>query len=473
MLALAVAAAYAGWWAFWHHHAKRFQEVRKGVFYRVAQPSELGFRYLVNDVGVKTVLSVQLYDFRLRRGLVSFGPTDGCRESEYVEQLGARPVQWPMGVEKSWPWLTPWQFEQFFRLMDDPDNWPVAVHCQGGRHRTGTLSALFRLEYDRWPADRALAEMYSFKFGGAIRLQEHNLRTYLPRPHPDAAEWNSLASFCSALVAGPCADYEELVRRLRALREALRSKAAQHADAGWDQRACERRTTDSHVHDGGPALASSLVPPYEAGSLPEVDEQLSNYIQHDGHFAIPLTQRLIDQPDDPLVPVVAAKAAASVESLDAGRANWSMAAALLADFGGQDQQRRLRAALSDAAFQQASPERFDALVDGVTNRYTPNRIAFLVPLLENEAGHLRDGARQYRYCDTAVARLSAIVDENFPDIVPGWGIDAWNNGRVAARAWLASHPAETELRPLVPASGQTEVLPGDPAPREDLSRAKL
>ncbi|OYV80941.1 MAG: hypothetical protein B7Z73_18700, partial [Planctomycetia bacterium 21-64-5] len=139
LLAVAVAAAYAGWWAFWHHHAKRFQEVRKGVFYRVAQPSEIGFRYLIDDVGVKTVLSVQLYDFRLHRGLVSFGPPDGCRESEYVEQLGARPVQWPMGVEKSWPWLTPWQFEQFFRLMDDPDNWPVAVHCQGGRHRTGTL----------------------------------------------------------------------------------------------------------------------------------------------------------------------------------------------------------------------------------------------------------------------------------------------------------------------------------------------
>jgi len=32
---------------------------------------------------------------------------------------------------------------------------------------------------------------------------------------------------------------------------------------GWDQRACERRPTDSDVVSGGPALASSLVPPYE------------------------------------------------------------------------------------------------------------------------------------------------------------------------------------------------------------------
>ncbi len=208
----------AGYWAFWHHHTKRFMEVRKGVFYRVAQPSEFGFRYLIKNIGIKTVVSVQLYDFRLRRGLISFSDPDGCRESEYVARLGARAVQWPMGTEKSWPWLTPWQFEQFFQLLDDPRNWPVAVHCQGGRHRTGTLSALFRLEYDRWDAERALAEMYSFKFGGAIRLQEHNLRTYLPRPHPTSAEWAALQCYYAPLLTQTIADYETLVRKLRSAR---------------------------------------------------------------------------------------------------------------------------------------------------------------------------------------------------------------------------------------------------------------
>lgn len=441
-LLLIVAAASGGWWAFWHHHAKRFQEVRKGIFYRVAQPSELGFRYLIDYLGIKTVVSVQLYDFRLHRGLVSWGVPDGCRESEYVEKLGARPVQWPMGVEKSWPWLTPWQFEEFFRLMDDPDNWPVAVHCQGGRHRTGTMAALYRLEYDRWPVDRALREMYSFKFGGAIRLQEHNLRTYLPRPHPNAADWAEMAHLIDgasiswaprppqldegATSSSPAAEYEAFVRLLRTLRK----------------------------------------------TRPDIDEPISAYLERDGRFSIPLCQRLIDQPDDPLVPLAAAKAAQAIESVDAGTAAWSMAAALLADFGSRPQQERLLVLLNDAVFQQGLPERFDALVDGLTNRYTANRLAFLVPLLDNESPHLREGCRQYRYCDTAVARLSAIVDENFPDVIPAWGIDAWNNGRVAARKWLLLHPDEAKLRQLVPPTGQTEVLPGDPVPREDLSRAK-
>lgn len=423
-----IALSVGGYLAFWHHHAKRFQEVRKGVFYRLAQPSEFGLQYLVRRVGVKTVLSVQLYDFRLRRGLISFGQPDGRRESEYVKVLGARPVQWPMGVEKSWPWLTPWQFEEFFKLFDDPRNFPVAVHCQGGRHRTGTLSALFRLEYDRWPVDRALAEMYSFDFGGAIRLQEHNLRTYLPRPRPKADEWATLNRYWSPLLGGEgCGDYEKLVWRLRR----------------------------------------------ELAGRPEIRQALARYLDERQSFALPLAQRVIGGAGDPLAAAAAALAAAHLDTLDAGRASWSMAAALVADFGSLDDQQRLLEVLRDSQYQQASPERFDSVVDGVTNRYTPNRVVYLRPLLENEAIHLRDGARQCRYCDTAVARLSAIVDENFPDAVPGWGIEAWNNGRVAARAWLASHPDECQPGPLKPAAGCTVVQPGDPPQREDLSKAKL
>lgn len=425
---LVVALAAVVNWAFWHHHTKRLQEVRKGVFYRVAQPSEFGLWYLVKWQGVKTVLSVQLFDFRLRRGLVTFGPPDGRRESEYVEQLGARRVQWPMGVEKSWPWLTPWQFEEFFKLVDDPANWPIVVHCQGGRHRTGTLSALFRLEYDRWPADEALAEMYAFDFGGAIRLQEYNLRTYLPRPHPEAAEWAALESYWSPRLAGhKLADYEELIRALRAARSHRR----------------------------------------------QLDEALAGYLHERQPFALPLAQRLIDDATDPLAPPATELAAEALQSPRAGRASWSMAAALVADFGAPDQQRRLLELLHDADFERASPDRFDAVVDGVMNRYTPNRIAYLRPLLDNEACHLRPGARQCRYCDTAVTRLSAIVDENFPDAIPGWGIDAWNNGRKTARAWLEAHPDDCRLSMLKPPTGRTAVLPGDPPPREDLTKARL
>jgi hypothetical protein len=270
--------------------------------------------------------------------------------------------------------------------------------------------------------------MYGFKFGGAIRLQEYNLRTYLPRPHPQATEWAALKTYwLPRLGGGQLADYESLIRGLRAGK-----------------------------HNG-----------------PQFDNDLAGYLEARQPFSLPLAQRLIDGAEDPLTALVAEVAAEALESLPAGRASWSMAAALVADFGTPDRQRRLLEILCDTDAQRASPERFDAIVDGVTNRYTQNRIAFLRPLLNNEACHLRQGAQQCRYCDTAVARLSAIVDENFPDAVPGWGIDAWNNGRVAARAWLDTHPDDCQLSAVKPPTGRTAVLPGDPPPREDLSKARL
>jgi protein tyrosine/serine phosphatase len=66
-----------------------------------------------------------------------------------------------MGAEAFWPWFSPEQFEAFFELMDDPTNFPVAVHCIGGRHRTGTFVALYRLEYQRWNVEDAQREMYA------------------------------------------------------------------------------------------------------------------------------------------------------------------------------------------------------------------------------------------------------------------------------------------------------------------------
>lgn len=423
-LVAAVVLGVLAYHGLWLYHAKRFQVVREGVFYRLGQPTELGLRHLVRQYGIKTVLSVQLYDFRLYRGIYDPAGPSGVRESECVRQLGATPVQWPMGVEQSWPWLTPWQFEQFFRLIDDPANLPVAVHCQGGRHRTGTLSALFRLEYDRWPVERVLAEMYSFKFGPPIRLQEHNLRTYLPRPHPTTAQWQGLRrDWQPVLPDGDLDDYESLVRQLRSQR------------GRW-------------------------------GDI------LTSYLDRQRAFTLPLVQRLIDSPDDALAPFAAEQASRCLERLDADRASWAAAAALVADFGTPEQQARLLELLGDAAFEQASRERFDAVVAGVTNRYTPNRIAYLRPLLENENCHLAEGARTCRYCDTAVARLSSIIDKNLPDLVPALGIDAWNNGRQAAREWFRSHPEDARLSQLKPPSGHTVVQLGDPPQREDLSRIR-
>jgi tyrosine-protein phosphatase SIW14 len=55
---------------------------------------------------------------------------------------------------------------KFLQLVNDPANQPVYVHCQGGRHRTGVMTAVYRITQDGWTADKAYQEMKLYKFEG-------------------------------------------------------------------------------------------------------------------------------------------------------------------------------------------------------------------------------------------------------------------------------------------------------------------
>jgi tyrosine-protein phosphatase SIW14 len=422
---LVLAALPLGNKLFWRYHLKRFQAVRPGVFYRVAQPTEFGLRYLIKSQGIKTVLSFQLYDVRLRHGLFDPGEPSGKKEADYVAELGAQYIQWPFGDESYWPWLTPWQFDEFYRLCDNPANLPIVVHCAGGRHRTGTLAALFRLEYDRWPVEQVLAEMHAFDFGEPQPIQEHNLRTYLPRPRPTEAEWETLATDLGSAVADPApANYEELVRRLRQSRKA-----------------------------------------------PAVEQAVTSYLDRARPFAVCLAQRLIDAPGDPLAMRAARLAAESLEHPDASAGDRAMAAALVADFGTPAEQARLLELLQQEARGKVPSPRYRALVAGVTNRYTPNRVAYLRPLLEDPRPRA-EAAAKYRYCDTAVVRLASITNENPFDWRRPMDLAARDLGRQKAREWFTAHPEEAVLSRLRSPTGKNLVRVDRESGEEDLGRLR-
>ncbi len=406
-VALAVVAAVAVLPAYhflWRQHVKRFQVLRPGVFYRVAQPSELGIQYLIERHGMKTILNLRLEDERLRRGILGLNAPDGPCESEFVEDRGARNLQWPMGLETYWPWVTPWHFEEFFHLIDDPENLPVAVHCVSGRHRTGTMAALFRLEYDHWPIERVLNEMYSFSFGAAVPLQEMNLRTYVPRPQPTAAEWKALqAAWPEVGKYDPPADFSALAQRLRKLP---------------DQAALKQR--------------------------------LCGQLQADATFALPLAVRLIDGADDPAAVAAVDAAIRSLANAQATFADHFSAAALVADFGNIEQQKTLIDLLHLELRAPQPNQRFRAVAAGIAGRYTTNRIPFLTVLLDDERIVADTGNVRIRYCDLAVVRLAAIVDERLLNAAGTPTTHDWERAREAARAWVHEHPPALELVQLQP-----------------------
>jgi protein tyrosine/serine phosphatase len=56
------------------------------------------------------------------------------------------------------------QTEYFLRLVIDAANGPVYVHCKGGRHRTGAMTAVYRITHDGWTAEQAFEEMLKYDF---------------------------------------------------------------------------------------------------------------------------------------------------------------------------------------------------------------------------------------------------------------------------------------------------------------------
>lgn len=118
-------------------------------FYRGAQPKERDYADLA-AMGVKTVIDLQ------RNGPVE--------EQSFVESQGMKFYRIPLS-DSSRPSAE--HAELFLKLVNDPANQPVFVHCAGGRHRTGALSAIYRITHDGWSADQAFLEMkrYDFEYG--------------------------------------------------------------------------------------------------------------------------------------------------------------------------------------------------------------------------------------------------------------------------------------------------------------------
>ena len=53
---------------------------------------------------------------------------------------------------------------KFLTLANNQENWPIFVHCAGGRHRTGVMTAVYRMTMQGWAIERAYDEMKDYDF---------------------------------------------------------------------------------------------------------------------------------------------------------------------------------------------------------------------------------------------------------------------------------------------------------------------
>jgi protein tyrosine/serine phosphatase len=128
-----------------------FGQIDEG-YYRGAQPKGTDYADLA-AIGVRTVID-----------LTGDGETQAA-EPSLVKRAGMKPIRLSMSTQSR---PRPEDVELFLKLVNDPANRPVFVHCVGGRHRTGTMTAVYRMTGDGWTADRAYQEMRTFRFEGFL-----------------------------------------------------------------------------------------------------------------------------------------------------------------------------------------------------------------------------------------------------------------------------------------------------------------
>ena len=136
-------------------------------YFRGAQPTGSDYADLA-ALGVKTVIDLQ-----------KDGPS---QEAGYVKAAGMNFFRIGLTTTTA---PNDAQLAQFFKIVNDPANQPVFVHCAGGRHRTGTMTALYRMTFDGWTPAQAYNEMKQYRFEG---FPDHPvLRNYVYAYHPAPA----------------------------------------------------------------------------------------------------------------------------------------------------------------------------------------------------------------------------------------------------------------------------------------------
>lgn len=139
-------------------------------YYRGAQPKGQDYADLA-AVGIKSVIDLTDDD------------TDST-EPSMVKRAGMKPFHISMNTHTP---PSQEQLAQFFKIVNDPANQPVYVHCVGGRHRTGVMTAVYRMIDEGWTAEKAFSEMKQYKFGADFLHPEFKSFVYAFKPDPNSA----------------------------------------------------------------------------------------------------------------------------------------------------------------------------------------------------------------------------------------------------------------------------------------------
>jgi protein tyrosine/serine phosphatase len=114
------------------------------LYFRGGKVTNEGVRNL-HDMGVRTIIDL----------------TGDRKEEAAARRLGMKFYSFPMrGSERP----DDAKVAAILRIISEAKE-PVYAHCKAGKHRAGTIAALYRIRVQSWVPDRAWKEQQSYGFG--------------------------------------------------------------------------------------------------------------------------------------------------------------------------------------------------------------------------------------------------------------------------------------------------------------------
>jgi hypothetical protein len=151
--------------------AKRLRVVADGKLYRSGQLPADGFREAFQRYGIRCVVNLQeeAKDPHIPRTWHdSWAGEKHVLESEVCKAHGVRYVALDGGVldrADQPPGTRPAVIDDFLEILDEPANYPILIHCKAGLHRTGLLTAVYRMEKEHRSKADAVRELRANGFG--------------------------------------------------------------------------------------------------------------------------------------------------------------------------------------------------------------------------------------------------------------------------------------------------------------------
>ncbi|MEW6359951.1 MAG: sulfur transferase domain-containing protein [Planctomycetota bacterium] len=124
----------------------RFSVATPAVLLRSDLPTLEQFKVIQERYGVRTIIALLDWGEYAR-----FPRAQALRD--FAGRNGIAYVHMPVGTPQ------PEDVARFCRIVSDPANRPVFVHCVHGEVRTGLMVALYRVEQEGWSLERAQKEM--------------------------------------------------------------------------------------------------------------------------------------------------------------------------------------------------------------------------------------------------------------------------------------------------------------------------